>query len=221
MSNQNTRRRKPSPLFAMADFLLRVVIISASGALAPGPLTAATAAAGLKRGWKAGLQASFGHTVVELPLVILLSLGVSTFFKKPSTHFFIGFLGSAFLFFFGFTTIREALQQKQHDDNRTYRAPSPFLTGVALSAFNPYFIVWWIGVGTPLISEGVAKAGYMGVGLFYIFHVWLDYAWLSLVAGVSSRGRVRTRVFRLILLVLGGLVVYFGVTMFMQTLRLG
>ncbi|UCG91790.1 MAG: LysE family transporter [candidate division WOR-3 bacterium] len=203
----------------MADFLLRVVIISASGALAPGPLTAATAAAGLKRGWKAGLQASLGHTVVELPLVILLSLGVSTFFNNPRAHFLVGFFGSAFLFFFGFATIREALQQKQHDDNRRYRVPSPFLTGVALSALNPYFIVWWIGVGTPLISEGVGKAGYVGVGLFYIFHVWLDYAWLSLIAGVSSLGRMKTKTFRLILLVLGGFVVYFGVSMFMNTLR--
>jgi len=202
----------------MVDFLFRVVIISASGALAPGPLTAATASAGLKRGWKAGLQASFGHTVVELPLVILLSLGVAAVFKNPRASFFLGILGSGFLFFFGFTTIREALQNKLQDDNRIYKSPSPFLTGVALSALNPYFIAWWIGVGAPLISEGVGRAGYMGIGLLYIFHVWLDYAWLSFIAGIASLGRVRTKVFRWILLALGGLVVYFGVTMLIKTL---
>lgn len=203
----------------MLDFLVRVVIISASGALAPGPLTAATAVAGMKRGWRAGLQTSFGHTVVELPLVILLSLGISTFFKSPRAHFILGIVGSIFLFFFGFTTIKEALDAKRRVDNPVHKVPSPFLTGVTLTAFNPYFIAWWIGIGTPLISEGVGRAGYMGIGLLYVFHVWLDYAWLSFIAGISSLGRVQTKVFTWILLTLGGLVIYFGVMMLIKTLR--
>ncbi|RLF13604.1 MAG: lysine transporter LysE, partial [Thermoprotei archaeon] len=36
-------------------FLAKVSLISSSGALAPGPLTAATAALGVKRGWRGGL----------------------------------------------------------------------------------------------------------------------------------------------------------------------
>jgi threonine/homoserine/homoserine lactone efflux protein len=36
----------------MFELLLKVVVISTSGALAPGPLTAAIASAGLKKGWK-------------------------------------------------------------------------------------------------------------------------------------------------------------------------
>ena len=85
----------------MIDFLFKVVIISVSGALAPGPLTAATASAGMKRGWKAGIEVSLGHTLVELPLVLLLSIGVVTIFENPKAHFVLGVLGSIFLFFFG------------------------------------------------------------------------------------------------------------------------
>ena len=202
----------------MVSFLLKVVVISASGALAPGPLTAATASAGLKNGWKAGIMISLGHTVIELPLVILLSLGVATIFKNSSASFLLGLLGSGFLFFFGFSTIREALQKKQQDKKRVYRMPSPFLTGVALSALNPYFIAWWVGIGTPLISEAVSKAGYIGIGLFYIFHVWLDYAWLSLIAGISSLGRAQNKLVRWLFVALGALVIYFGINMLVKIL---
>ena len=205
----------------MIDFLFKVVIISASGALAPGPLTAATASAGLKRGWKAGIEASLGHTLVELPLVLLLSIGVVTILENPKAHFVLGVLGSIFLFFFGFTTVRDALQNKQHDKTRVHKTPSPFMTGIALSALNPYFLAWWIGIGAPLLSEAMSKAGYGGVGLFYIFHVWLDYVWLGFIAGISSLGRVQTKLFRWLLLVLGGLVIYFGVNMMIKTLAAG
>jgi threonine/homoserine/homoserine lactone efflux protein len=94
----------------MINFLFKVVVISASGALAPGPLTAATASAGLKKGWRAGLETSLGHTIVELPLVIFLSFGVVSILKNTVASFFLGILGSGFLFFFGFYTVREALQ---------------------------------------------------------------------------------------------------------------
>nr|MDO8134030.1 LysE family transporter [Candidatus Njordarchaeum guaymaensis] len=60
----------------LLGFLAKVVVISLSGALAPGPLTASTATLGAKRGWKAGFSVSVGHMLVELPLVVAVSLGV-------------------------------------------------------------------------------------------------------------------------------------------------
>jgi len=203
----------------MISFLLKVVVISASGALAPGPLTAATASAGLKRGWKVGIETSLGHTIVELPLVILLSLGAATVLKDPRASFFLGILGSGFLFFFGFSTIREAFQYKEQSQISKQKTPSPFITGVFLSALNPYFIAWWVGIGMPLISEALKIAGYLGIGLFYIFHVWLDYAWLSIIAGISSLGRSQTKLIRVLLLILGGFVFYFGVNMLIKTIQ--
>jgi threonine/homoserine/homoserine lactone efflux protein len=204
----------------MINFLFKVVVISASGALAPGPLTAATASAGLKKGWRAGLETSLGHTIVELPLVIFLSFGVVSILKNTVASFFLGILGSGFLFFFGFSTVREALQYRQNGLIPVQKTPSPLLTGVALSALNPYFIVWWIGVGTPLISEALSFAGYLGIGIFYIFHVWLDYVWLTLIAGISSFGRLSIKSLTYLLIALGGVVIYFGVNMLIRTISI-
>ncbi|MCH2405204.1 MAG: LysE family translocator, partial [Nitrosopumilus sp.] len=58
------------------EFAVLVIVISASGVMAPGPLFAATVSYGLRKGTRAGLKIAIGHTIVELPLVILLGIGV-------------------------------------------------------------------------------------------------------------------------------------------------
>jgi threonine/homoserine/homoserine lactone efflux protein len=202
----------------MIELLLRVTVISISGALAPGPLTAATASAGLKKGWKAGLETALGHTLVELPLVILLALGVAALFKNPVANLIIGLVGSAFLVFFGYGTIRDAGRLDQPPESGFRKTPTPLTTGVVLTGLNPYFIAWWIGIGTPLINDALRIAGFTGIVLLYLFHVWLDYAWLILIAALSSIGRLKTAVFRWLLLALGAIVIGFGLNMLLRTL---
>jgi threonine/homoserine/homoserine lactone efflux protein len=202
----------------MIGLLFKVVVISTSGALAPGPLTAAIASVGLKKGFRAGIQASLGHTIIELPLVILIALGVTTILKNPKANFVIGILGSIFLFLFGILTIRDALSTNPQEPTIYQKTAPPMLIGIALTGLNPYFIVWWLGIGTPLISEAVAKGGFIGVGLLYLCHVWLDYGWLTLIAAISSLGRMQTKIYRLILIVLGTIIIWFGVNMLIKTI---
>ncbi len=211
----------------MLPLLLKVMTISASGALAPGPLTTAIAAAGLKKGWKAGIQASLGHTVVEFPLVLILSAGVAAIFKNRAAMISIGFVGAIFLLVFGFSTIRDAIRVKidlpgpgTTKEGAGKRSLSPFVTGAALSALNPYFIAWWIGIGTPLISEAMGRAGLPGVVIIYVAHVWMDYAWLTFIAGIASLGRGKAVLIKVISMILGLLVIYFGIMMFHKTLKL-
>ncbi len=198
-----------------------MTVISLSGALAPGPLTVATATSGLKSGWKAGLWASIGHTLIELPYVILISLGLLTIFKNPKVNLFLGILGSIFLFLFGYSTIRDALRGpklKESHPKRNTIPTAPFLTGIFLTLLNPYFLAWWIGIGASLISEAMEKAGFLGIGLLYISHIWLDYAWLIFIARLASLGHQQIKVFRFILLGLGILVIWFGITLLVKTL---
>ena len=61
------------------EFAVTVIIISASGVMTPGPLFAANIAYGLQGGGKVGIKMAVGHTIVELPLVILLGIGVFSF----------------------------------------------------------------------------------------------------------------------------------------------
>lgn len=189
-------------------FIFKVVVISSSGALAPGPLTAATAAIGLKRGWKGGFWVSVGHAAVELPLVILIATGVAVALTQPAAVSLLSIAGGAMLIFFAFMTAKSAFSKAEE---RSESSASPFSTGVALSALNPFFIAWWAGIGAVLISEALSLWGYAGIAVLYLSHVWLDFAWLILLAHITSLAIFSTRTYRVLLISLAALVFLFGV----------
>jgi threonine/homoserine/homoserine lactone efflux protein len=58
------------------NFAITVILITASGALAPGPLFFVTITHGAKSGAKSGILFSIAHTIVEFTLVMLLALGL-------------------------------------------------------------------------------------------------------------------------------------------------
>uniref|UniRef100_A0A7C3M9L0 Lysine transporter LysE n=1 Tax=Archaeoglobus fulgidus TaxID=2234 RepID=A0A7C3M9L0_ARCFL len=188
-------------------FIFKVAVISSSGVLAPGPLTAATAAIGLKHGWKGGFWVSLGHAAVELPLVILIATGVAVALTQAASSF-LSIAGGAMLVFFAFMTAKSALSKAEE---RPESSASPFSTGVALSALNPFFIAWWVGVGAVLVSEAVLLWGYAGIVVLYLSHVWLDFVWLILLAHATSLAIFSKKFYRVLLVFLSALVFIFGV----------
>ncbi|MCS7139550.1 MAG: LysE family translocator [Candidatus Nezhaarchaeota archaeon] len=187
-------------------------MISASGALAPGPLTTATAVMGVKRGWKTGFLVAMGHMMVELPLVVLIGLGVVTVMEERITPMALSMAGGLFLMFFGLLTLRDAVKFKwMAREVRRELYENPVLIGIALSALNPFFMIWWFGVGSPLIYKAISLWGLYGLSLMYVSHVWLDFAWLPLIAYLTSLGRLNLKVLRAILFTLALVVLYFGV----------
>jgi threonine/homoserine/homoserine lactone efflux protein len=73
-------------------FLVNVLGISLSGALAPGPVTAAAIGMGARNRF-AGVLMALGHGLVEFPLMILLALGVGGLLTWPSVSIVIGLVG--------------------------------------------------------------------------------------------------------------------------------
>jgi len=191
----------------MLSFLLKVTLISASGALAPGPLTTATLAVGAKNGWRGGLKVALGHMIVELPLVIVIALGLYLLFKDPTFIRVSSFVGGVFMIYFGYLTMKDAFGEVERSSKfEGY----PLLVGISLTALNPFFILWWVGIGSPLILEAITNWGFAGIVPFYLAHVWLDFAWLILLAHATSfSGRVE-RVYRAVIFGLGLLLLAFG-----------
>jgi len=84
----------------LLGFAIVVIVISASGVLSPGPLFTANIFYGLKGGAKTGLKMAYGHTLVELPLVILLGLGAFSLETIPEFRTYIAIIGALGLFVF-------------------------------------------------------------------------------------------------------------------------
>lgn len=167
-----------------APFLLTAVAISLSGVIAPGPMTAATLAAGT-RSRHAGAIIALGHAAVEVPLMLLIVAGAGAVFKIPSVKIGIGLAGGAFLVLLGVQLFMAAWERVDGEDEAAER--HPFLTGVVLTAANPYFLLWWATIGLALATEAVT----FGVAVFVVFGIvhWLcDLVWLEILSVASYQG---------------------------------
>ena len=194
---------------SLAEFAVTVVAVSASGVMAPGPLFAANVAYGARGGWKSGIRMAYGHTAVEAPLVVLIGLGAVSLAAFPQVREYVSILGAISLFVFAGLQVRSALGRipPAHPGGR-----GPVFVGAALSALNPFFIVWWLTVGFKLVTDAVALYSLAGIAVVFGFHIWMDYAWLGSVGYLSRRGRsvLSARNYRIFMVALSGILVYFG-----------
>jgi len=214
----------------LLNLFIYVVLISSSGALSPGPLTIATIRYSLDYGKKAGFLISFGHMVFELPLVLAISVGVISFINDPLVKFSIGLAGSTALIFFGLMEVHSFIKYRRNvnssinpitedvGDRRfslvgrrgVFQA---ILVGFLFTSLNPYFIIWWMSIGLTLIVNFLAYASLIGILIMYIFHIWIDYAWLGVISYVTYSGKrfLKTFHIKVISVVLSIIIILLGV----------
>ncbi len=168
----------------MIIFLTQVVLISLSGVMAPGAVTAATLAQGGRSRW-AGTLIALGHGAVEIPLIFLLIVGLGTILKTDAARIIIGVIGGLFLMWLGIQSLREiAAARTTLQSNRTNR---PILTGIVLSVANPYFLFWWATVGLNLAMQAKGY-GIAAVIIFAAVHWLCDFVWLTVLSMTAFHG---------------------------------
>jgi threonine/homoserine/homoserine lactone efflux protein len=202
----------------MQDFFqfgIAVVIISASGVMSPGPLFVATIANGIRQGAKAGFKIALGHTLVELPLVILIGLGILSLDTIPQFRVLIGILGALSLFGFAGLQIISILKKDPTQHKSKYGS---LLTGILLTGLNPFFLIWWFTIGFKLISDALLLWSMWGILIMFGLHIWMDYAWLVLVSSLSSRGKVflSNKRYKIGMIGINLILIYFGISFILQ-----
>jgi threonine/homoserine/homoserine lactone efflux protein len=205
-------------------FVVTVVVVTASGALAPGPLFFGLLIHGSKQGARAGFSTAIGHTLVEFPLVLALALGLLATTSQPSVKGVIGIVGGIGLIGFGGLQMYQTIKNKpkRNDMPKAGRLPaSSLMLGLVLTGLNPYFILWWLTIGSVLIIQALAFAAIVGVLLMYVSHVWMDYAFLTLVAHLGKKGRaiVGSKWYKAVLIVFGLVLVYYGAAFLLDAIK--
>ena len=197
------------------DFVTTIVLVTASGALAPGPLFFGLLMQGSKEGARAGFSCAIGHTIVELPLVLALALGLLAAASQPLIKSGIGLIGGAGLIGFGILQIYETVRTKADSRaSRTSKLPaSSLVLGLALTGLNPYFILWWLTIGSVLVVQALAFAAIVGVLIMYAAHVWMDYVFLTGIAHLAKTGKsiVGSRYYKVVLVAFGLILVGYGI----------
>ena len=195
----------------LLEFSVLVIVISASGVMAPGPLFAANIAHGLKDGAKSGIKIAIGHTIVELPLVILLGIGVFSLELFPEFRTVISILGAITLFVFAAIQIKTIFRNKETTTNLKQ---GPLVSGILLSALNPFFIIWWLTIGFKLISDAMLIWAFSGILVLFALHIWMDFVWLGVISYLASKSTkiLSNKNYKIIMIGLSIILVYFGIT---------
>lgn len=202
------------------EFGLTVIIVSTSGVLSPGPLFITNLLYGSKYGYKAGLKCSYGHTIVELPLILLLAFGVLSLEVFPSFKPAISIIGGITLMAFAIMQVLAAIRKKNQDAIKTRHGP--LLMGIIFSALNPFFIIWWLTIGMKMITDALLLASMFGLAFMFLAHIWMDYAWLTSIAHMGRKGVsiIGNRYYSLLLLGLSVVLFYLGANFIVEGMRI-
>jgi threonine/homoserine/homoserine lactone efflux protein len=167
-------------------FLISVFVISFSGAMMPGPVTAVVIANAKKTPY-AGFVVAAGHAMLEIPLILFLAVYAANFMENPLVYGIISFAGAAMLVFLGADMIRSAGKEVRTE----VRKQGMFLGGM-ISSINPYFILWWATTGLALILKA-RSFGHAALIFFIITHLSVDFLWDGILGWLTHRSGVFNR----------------------------
>jgi threonine/homoserine/homoserine lactone efflux protein len=155
-----------------------VVVTSLSGVMMPGPMFTVTLAKSLKSPW-AGVMVSLGHAVVEVPLILLVYFGIAEFFQNEIVKLVLSVLGGGMIVWMAYDLFRARRKLAREGRDTSYNA---FVAGILMSGLNPFFLVWWVTVGSLLLMNFIDAVGTWGLPFFIIVHWLCDLVWLSIVS---------------------------------------
>ena len=198
-------------------FLAQVLIISCSGAMQPGPITATVITMGARNRW-AGTLLAIGHGIIEFPLMVLIILGLGRYFELPRVKIAIGLAGGIFLILMATQSLL-SLKAKSDPEFKALKG-KPILAGIILSASNPYFLIWWATVGLALATQATAW-GIWAFALFALAHWSVDLIWLQILSWASFKGSALfgERGQRVVLMICSAALFFFGVFFIFNVIR--
>lgn len=206
----------------MLDVFVISFLVALTGALSPGPMLTFTIYKSLKskRGYLAGLFITLGHATLELGLILALLFGASFFLQNPIVYMSIGIIGGILLMGYGAMVIRDTykdpmdvnLNEMKEEDVKGFTG-NPFLGGIIVSLSNPFWTLWWAGIGLSLmISLNIGFENPLGLILFYLGHESGDLIWflpISMLVYLGGKS-LNPKIYRAILIVCGAFMVLFG-----------
>lgn len=181
----------------------------------PGSLLTYTIRKALSAGPRAGFVIAAGHAVLELALVIVIFLGFDMVLQARLVQIIIGFIGGILLAWMGADMIANAVRNRVsvQAGSDSERSGSMILSGIVISAANPYFLLWWAVVGLGFIMQAYNSFGLAGVAVYYFGHISADFGWYGLISTIVGKTRkfISDKPYRVIIAILGILLIFFGV----------
>jgi threonine/homoserine/homoserine lactone efflux protein len=97
-------------------------------------------------------------------------------------------------------------------EGKDTKARGMFLSGIVISAANPYFLLWWAVIGLGFIMQSYNSYGLAGVAIYYLGHISSDFIWYGFVTILvgTTRRFLKEKPYRITIVILGCLLIFFG-----------
>jgi len=195
-------------------------VIALSGAMMPGTLLTVTISESSKKGVLAGPLLILGHGILEVVLLAALFMGMAPLFKEAWFFIFISIAGGSILLWMAAGMFRSLPSLTLSLEPGDEKSGNLILTGILMSAANPYFIIWWATIGLGYILQS-SEYGLTGIISFFSGHILADLAWYTIISTAVGKGRsfFSDKVYRVIIGCCAGFLVLFSVYLFFGVIR--
>jgi threonine/homoserine/homoserine lactone efflux protein len=157
-------------------FYISVFFITLTGAMIPGPMTAVLVSrSGANR--FAGTFIAVGHILLEIPLIIMIAIGLAPFFHYAATKIIIATVGGLMVMWMGYVMIKKRNEYRLTSEvqNRT------LLSGGIIASLNPMFFIYWATAGSVMIMQALTYGKMVFAG-FMMVHSITDILWCQLLS---------------------------------------
>ncbi len=198
----------------MPLLFLSALAVGFSGAMMPGSLLTYVIRQSLREGPKVGFLVIVGHAALELLLIAGIFLGLDMVLKSNAAQITIGMVGGLMLCWLGGDMIVKAARGRVSVsmESQSRNSEKLVLSGALLSLANPYFLLWWAVIGLGFLTQAYRDFAVLGVAVYFAGHITADFAWYGLISTVVGKTRrfIGEKPYRVIIIVLGALLVFFG-----------
>ena len=163
------------------------------------------------------------HLIMSIAILALLIGSLVNLFTSSHENIYsaslIVLIAIILLFVFAFIQIKSTL--KKNEKYETKLKQGPIITGVLLSALNPFFIIWWLTIGLKLISDAMAIWAFVGILIVFVLHIWMDFVWLGATAFLISKSKkiISNTNYKILILALSAILIYFGITFLIDVIN--
>lgn len=174
-------------------------MVSLTGALAPGPLSAAVVMQASRHDKLHGILPMVGHAIIELGIIVAIIVGVESFELSDFAIDLIAGFGGFVVILFGFLALRDYRHKdaSRFPEDKERSGTSTMIEataqGAVVSLLSPYFLLWWFAIGlssvTLLVAElqvGIGTVFLAGV-LMYFTHISTDFAFGAFLSFGSDK----------------------------------
>jgi len=167
-------------------------LIGFGAVVSPGPVSVAIVSLSTRRGWIVGPLIATGHSFMELAIVALIGIGLTSFMAQMSIQTLIAILGGLLLIWMGGSMLYGIWKGKIHltsvdTDESEMSYPQMIGLGMITTLSNPFWYAWWLTVAAGYLAQAQAL-GNASVAAFFFGHISADYLWDTVLSGVIGRG---------------------------------